>query len=924
MSVVSVSANTARRRAWRGRASGRGLRDGATGEGGQRGRNQACSKCIVAVLAGLSKDVWDTWWTLALLVCLLQICLVPLAYASPSVEVSENLAGYENGEYYYGRVVVDAPNQYIATLTLIGEYKSLIQIDSDMYALLSNEDTGGRFYELTQLWEHIGTNKSGTAVNYPQWLAIDNSYGDAYIDGLNGVYGYDRNWACVCTNALVDGAKADFLAVLSGENVGGDDGGDSGNVDGEEGYMEVVDESTLHGVLAVNPSGYGIPYTLDGVQYSFYNNEDALNSGSGVNKTLITKVDLTVHATVDGTNFEVMSDEIIYADMLSSVSMNVRSANKELEKEEYAYNEYTKYRYKNSTGDVVTGHRLGSAYFSNNVIDRIVGDTIYVTCDYTSKNIYGLSISNDAYIYDVTTVMYSCGNGSSGDGGSDGGSGSSVAGSSMVLGVCRYNTNFSFRYGGSDVWLDNAQGQPLSPDNMTLKLPSKVTDEIGQHEGYKLYCGLSHSNDCFMFYLVPNESMVTWEQTTWTGGTSQKPTGITWTGEQTYWELRNPYTPWPDDWPSNGIYILKDSDITGKWVEATANGGISVSPRTVYWSDKVNIVTPPQSNWPDDDTPKKPDPTPPKVTEPTPPTTPNPRNPTVDVEPDPPTVEPDPPVTPPVITIVSEPTNTTPQDYTPWLRAILQVLNDIYDYMYTLAVWLDGVLEDHCYHLREQMYNCSVYEADSFERSINIGVGSINDNMKTYAEYIVNGNYDLLEDHHKYLAELAQWLVENLSWSYGGTTTDTEGLETWLRKIYYKLGSGSVDTRPVDPVTDYERYVQWLGSLFDDVSIDLGGIHIGDLSDDIETLEHTWPFSVPWDLMAVMALLSAEPVTPAITWVIPATDWYDEISLQIDATWLDGVMPAVRSVEMMAFVVFVLVHTRDLFGMLDDVLEGVL
>lgn len=693
----------------RGRASGRGGCI-AFGSGEPDATfKENTSECCNSDNAYDKRHVGYLLSTFASLVSLLIVfCVARNAYAQPSIEVSGNFAGYEDGEEYKGYVIVDSPNAYTSSIVLIGEYSSLIQIDSVMYSKLSDPVKGGNFYKLTQKWKHIGTNASGTTEYYPNWLAMTHDFADQ----LNIVYGYDRNWACVVTANEVSDALRDFHKILDG-GVAGDDDDDDDDDDDE-------------------------------------------------------------HPTEDG----------------------------------YTFIKWTEIVDSSNAGDIV------GFYTASDTYDRIVSSID------SSSNGYG--------IY-------------------------------AALGV-RTSTSQELQ---RSIWKYSGTSKPeiittgLSYDSYAYRAGQSTTT-------YKYY-----ENERYIY--IPLAATMATNAINQTAGT---------------------YTTGA---PYSAYYWSKEGSGSG-------GGG-----------DDTPIVPV--------DPPADPLPTQPSPTAPNPPQLPNPSDPPV-VYPSTPT-QPDPPdwpqpsiVVPPGERYIEVPSNTSNQDYTPWLRAILLQLQALCEYFGLFADFLADELENHCIHIRDHMtqtigwlgeyladylYDCFASLSDDLDLEFN--------NLKSYLKVLLN-------QHHTYLDNLAQWIVDNVNWNYGGGEYDDSNVIYWLKRIWAKQGSGTVNTKPNDPVTNYNVYVTWLGDLFGDISLDLGGLDLSSLMQAIEGLSDVFPFSIPWNIIAVFGLLSANAVTPSFDFTIPATDLFGSYSYEIDMQWLDGAMASVRAIELLAFCCYVLVHTKDLCGFL--------
>lgn len=317
------------------------------------------------------------------------------------------------------------------------------------------------------------------------------------------------------------------------------------------------------------------------------------------------------------------------------------------------------------------------------------------------------------------------------------------------------------------------------------------------------------------------------------------------------------------------------------------------------------VPDPPDIDPPTPPKPKEPDPTPPDPPTPTPPDPPTP--PTTPTDPY------EPPISLPDPYLVEVPTQTDPTDYTPWLRAILQQLIYITEYFGDFAGRLAAQLMSHCLHIREHMTSVGVWLGTYINDGLVSVGGSINENVAAQAEYIVDSNYDLLEAHHEYLSDLAQWIVDNMNFNDGGSEFSDTNLLFWLKRIWARQGTGTVNSRPVDAATDYDGFSGWFGKLATSVGNDIADTNLTTISTSMARLRHTFPFSLPWDVQALIQAVEVDPVTPHVTIRIPATEWYEGYTYDIDMRWMDGAMMSVRTIELWAFVLYTLVHTRQLF-----------
>lgn len=153
-----------------------------------------------------------------------------------------------------------------------------------------------------------------------------------------------------------------------------------------------------------------------------------------------------------------------------------------------------------------------------------------------------------------------------------------------------------------------------------------------------------------------------------------------------------------------------------------------------------------------------------------------------------------------------------------------------------------------------------------------------------------------------WMQTLTQWLSQMLD--------VMEDEYRWLQAIYYKLGSGQA-SQP-DVVTDDGGYWDWLAAL---AALVLGNLPatLAELSGAAEALTGVFPFSVPWDLAAVLGLFVAEPVAPVIT--LPWGFGPDSVAnVTVDCSQWSGVMAVAREVEFVLFAAGLALHTRDLLS----------
>ena len=299
----------------------------------------------------------------------------------------------------------------------------------------------------------------------------------------------------------------------------------------------------------------------------------------------------------------------------------------------------------------------------------------------------------------------------------------------------------------------------------------------------------------------------------------------------------------------------------------------------------VDVVVPP-TNWPDP-----------------------PENPTVD----PPSV-PDPPTDDPI----QQPTDTPIQPPNVWMP--IAGTTDP-----TFTVDLQGILDAmaaHCQHIRDnldgnfaQLYNNMT---DYWSRKYT--------NLKQFLDgqfgYIGDMIVDKTDDLMDYLQDLFEWLAEQFDWSVSGTGYNDNTVVSWLRKIYNRLGGGTT-IRPPDPVVDPKGIGDWLNQLLQNLVLDLLAIGqdvLADLVESFRELITKFPFSIPWDIAAILALLVAEPLAPVIE--IPQYTYTGLTLVQVGTYRLDlsqwnSVMDIVRPMETILFAGWLAFKTDFFKGLLE-------
>lgn len=328
----------------------------------------------------------------------------------------------------------------------------------------------------------------------------------------------------------------------------------------------------------------------------------------------------------------------------------------------------------------------------------------------------------------------------------------------------------------------------------------------------------------------------------------------------------------------------------------------------------------PDGDWPDDD----------PVVTPTPPELPTPRDPTIPIQPQDPTVVdtpapqlPDP--TDPTIPVVGNPVDD--DNFTADLQGVIDAMNE------------------HCIHLQQRMGIVGDYVTSCFQVSINDLISAMNTAFATYAGNLVtnmhtehdadrttisnqvawlvddvNENFDVLME---YLDDLWGFLDEKLDFSF--TEYNDDSLMGWLEKIYMKLGSG-IDTTPVDPVSEPDGSGDWLSqflaSFFGALLGSLASV-LTDATATMATLATKFPFSIPWDIMAILGMLVATPVCPDVEipcYSLTANGLSQVGSYEINLEDIEFAVEGIRWMLRIGFILLLLSRTKDFIELIEGVI----
>lgn len=175
--------------------------------------------------------------------------------------------------------------------------------------------------------------------------------------------------------------------------------------------------------------------------------------------------------------------------------------------------------------------------------------------------------------------------------------------------------------------------------------------------------------------------------------------------------------------------------------------------------------------------------------------------------------------------------------------------------------------------------------------------------------------------------ELQSQLATAFSTLWNAMDNQVQAIKTWLqvieqdlKQVIYELqhleisgggggggGSGSDDGESILDAL--------IALLLDVLNLLLGDISgtASDVLEQLTELTDRFPFSVPWDVIAIMQLIRAEPVTPSITWALPMPGGSTE-TMNVDLHDWDGVMSYVRVGETLLFALGLVMQTARMTG----------
>lgn len=96
------------------------------------------------------------------------------------------------------------------------------------------------------------------------------------------------------------------------------------------------------------------------------------------------------------------------------------------------------------------------------------------------------------------------------------------------------------------------------------------------------------------------------------------------------------------------------------------------------------------------------------------------------------------------------------------------------------------------------------------------------------------------------------------------------------------------------------------------------------MGNSLNALKTKFPFSIPWDVLAIMTMLVAPAQTPDVDIPQYALDANGDIEVvgtyELDLEDYDAAMGGVRLILKISFVVFLMVHTKDFMELIEAVI----
>ena len=194
--------------------------------------------------------------------------------------------------------------------------------------------------------------------------------------------------------------------------------------------------------------------------------------------------------------------------------------------------------------------------------------------------------------------------------------------------------------------------------------------------------------------------------------------------------------------------------------------------------------------------------------------------------------------------------------------------------------------------------------------------------LETGFGYVADTLADEFMDLQNYIKAVANYVVDSVRAIVGSCESVISG---WLKRIYLKMRDyGPSTTAPtITSPTDEHPFDFWTWLL--DLVANLIGTVMGGATGAVSTLlngiKDLFPMSIPWDMMALLAVLDGTRATPVMDITIPAVSgWWSSFTFRIDLTPYDGVASASRYMIMLWWIMVLLQKST---WMIEDVMGAV-
>ena len=259
---------------------------------------------------------------------------------------------------------------------------------------------------------------------------------------------------------------------------------------------------------------------------------------------------------------------------------------------------------------------------------------------------------------------------------------------------------------------------------------------------------------------------------------------------------------------------------------------------------------------------------------------------------------------------------------TPW-----QPIIDLPDFSFDLTVTTAPDNDEVIDWLKKIYYELRNFHSDarSWFAEISEGfddvVSAVNSaSSQIYSQLLVIDDHLRTEfqNTRNYLYRLFHWLAKQID--FQTDPYNDSNVIYWLKQIWSKLGGG-INTRPTDPTTEPENWWDWLIRAIQNFLIGLAATSsdlISEFADLISQVMHQFPFSIPWDIAAILGALAAAPITPRFVITIPTVEgWWETFDFVIDMAPFDTAAAVIRTMEKLVFVGFLIWKSKDLLDFMD-------